>query len=74
MYAHPLSNKPELLPELDIPPTHIEYIQNVIEDVKDGSSQIYFGENMEDKSYEEFENAIDNFYNENEVSDTLKLE
>jgi hypothetical protein len=74
MYAHPLSNKPELLPELDIPPTHIEYIQNVIEDVKDGSSQIYFGENMEDKSYEEFENAIDNFYNENEVSDTLKKE
>lgn len=45
----PLSNEPLLLPSLDIPPSHIEYISSKLEAVEAGSVEKYFDNNLEDK-------------------------
>jgi hypothetical protein len=64
LLKHPLSNKPLLLPSLDIPPTHIEVVINLMEQIQEGSVEKYFGEDIENKDYEEFIEIINRFFTE----------
>jgi hypothetical protein len=61
---YPLSNKPLLLPAIEIPPTHIEVIMNLMEQAQEGSVEKYFGEEIESKDYEEFMDTLNKFFTE----------
>jgi arsenate reductase-like glutaredoxin family protein len=66
---YPLSNKPLLLPSVEIPPTHIEVITKTMESLQEGSVEEYFGNDIENKSYDDFIEILNSFFKKHNTID-----